>query len=106
MVERMNDREESGARLEHVAPLPLLPCPRSKFDALLLAWLDLEPRHGRDGLRDGRRAAMLRALDNRATWIQIRHWRRGNAPAPKWAIDLLNTKIDRRQYKIELARFA
>ena len=40
---------------------------------------------------------MIRALDYRATWPQIRHWRRGTISAPQWARDLIASKIAARR---------
>jgi hypothetical protein len=97
MAEGMNS---SSARREHLAELDR-PCAiRSEFDKALLTYLGLRPRSGADGLRDGRRAAMIRALDYRATWYQIKDWRRGWRAAPQWAIDLINRKIDSRMAEL------
>lgn len=85
-----------NARAEYPDMFPAPLSPRSQFDRALLTYLGLRPRSGVDGIRDGRRRAMLNALDGRATWPQIREWRRGRAQAPKWAIDLINHKIDAR----------
>ena len=90
MAEGMNS---SSARREHVESLAAPICPRSNFDAALCALLGIKPRSGLDGRTDGRRAAMIRALDYRATWNQIRHWRRDNAKAPQWALDLLDMRL-------------
>lgn len=93
----MNEHlDEHGARREHVDNLPRFKSPRTDFDAALHALLEATPRTGLDGLRDGRRAAMLSALDYRATWIQIRHWRRGTNRPPLWAINMLKMKLARR----------
>ena len=59
------------------------------------------PRDGRDGLRDGRRAAMVAALNGRASWIMIRQWRRGIEPVPQWAKDLIADKIRDRRRRFE-----
>ena len=97
VIRGMNDRAKAigdrGAPVEHVESFADRVATRSNFDAALLAYLALHPRSGRDGLRDGRRAAMRRALDNRATWHQIKDWRRGWRPAPQWAKDLLAQKL-------------
>ena len=82
-----------NARPSHVESFASAPMPRSAFDRALLAFLDIQPRSGRDGLRDGRRAAMLAALDGRANWTTLRAWRRGETRAPQWAVDLINAKI-------------
>lgn len=66
---------------------------RSEFDAALLAVLSLKPIDGRDGLQDGRRARMVAALDNRASYSAIRHWRHNTRPAPQWARELLAAKL-------------
>ena len=93
MVEHL---ERNGARAEHVATLACTVAYRSGFEDLLLTYLDIAPRRDRTGARDGRRQAMRRALDNRASYYQIRDWRQGYRPAPAWACDLLQTKIARR----------
>lgn len=87
----------NGAGVEHTESFPARPCPRTPFEKALLGLLLLQARDGRDGLRDGRRAAMIHALDNRATWIQIRHWRRGTGRVPQWAKELLASKIAARR---------
>ena len=89
---------------EHLNTFATRLAPRSNFDRALLALLALAPRHGRDGLRDGRRAAMLAALDNRATWQQVRAWRRARRGVPQWAIDLLDSKLAKRQAELDNAR--
>lgn len=103
MVEHLKQR---GTQLEHLESFPVPLSPRSQFDRALLTYLGLRPRSGIDGLRDGRRRAMLKALDDRATWPQIREWRRGRATAPKWAADLINEKIDARTKELLAARAA
>ena len=96
-------KQANGARLEHIAsPAGRVP-PRTPFDRALLELLTLEARDGRDGLRDGRRAAMIRALDWRATWSQIREWRRGRVRAPEWARDMIREKIAARRQRFEHA---
>lgn len=94
MVEHL---EQIGAPLEHSESFAAPVCPRSKFEAAILIYLQLRPIDGRNGKTDGRRRAMLDALDGRATWDQIRHWRRGNARVPQWAKDLLADKIAKRR---------
>lgn len=94
MVDETNDDE---SRAEHADKLARAPSPRTNFDAALLCFLMLKPRDGRDGKRDGRRKAMLEALDGLATWSQIRGWRRGEARPPQWAKDLLADKIAKRR---------
>ena len=101
MVEQLNS---AGAARDHVAALDRQASPRSSFDRALLAYLALQPRSGASGLRDGRRAAMVAALDARATWLQIREWRRGNARAPLWALDLLDKKMAERQNELAHGR--
>ena len=86
-----------NARPNHIARLAEIASPRSKFDQALLDYLEIAPRSGATGLCDGRRAAMLNALEGRATWSQIREWRRGRARAPQWALDLLAEKFARRR---------
>ena len=100
MVERF---AESSARREYVESLARFAAPRSKFDEKLCALLDLMPRTGIDGMRDGRRAAMRTALNYRATWPQIREWRRGRRRAPEWAIALLDRQIETRKAKLDRA---
>ena len=96
MDERMNSHEARGAQPEHVAAFNSASAYRSSFEDLILTYLDVAPRRDRTGARDGRRQAMRRALDNRASYYQIRDWRQGYRPAPAWACDLLQTKIARR----------
>ena len=93
MVEHV---EQSSARREHVESFARYTAPRSLFDEKLCALLDLLPRTGLDGMRDGRRSAMRMALNNRASWPQIRDWRRGHRRAPAWALALLDRQIDAR----------
>ena len=93
MREGMNSQR---APAEHIRALNRSEAYRSTFEELLLTFLDIAPRRDRSGSRDGRRAAMIRALDTRATYYQIRDWRQGYRPAPQWARDLLQTKIAHR----------
>lgn len=95
--------DEHGARLKHVESFAAPVSPRTPFESALLRLLLLQARDGRDGLRDGRRAAMVAALDHRATWIQIREWRRGRAKVPQWVKDLLARKIAARRIADEQA---
>ena len=67
--------------------------PRTEFDRALCAMADV-PRYL---ARDGRRAKMLAALDWRASWEQIKHWRAGRRPAPQWAMDVLAQKARARR---------
>lgn len=100
----MDERlDEHDARADHVSNLVPAVCPRSKFDRALLTLLQLQPRDGRDGIADGRRRAMIAALDYRATWIQIRHWRRGTGRVPQWAKNLVAAKIANRRRRDEQA---
>jgi hypothetical protein len=92
----MNTLQQHRTRGEHIRALDRATATRSKFDKALLAYLGLRPRSGADGLQDGRRARMILALDNRATWNQIKDWRRGWRRAPQWSLDLLARKIDER----------
>ena len=85
-----------NARPGHVEGFAPPPLPRTPFDAMLCRLVLCQPTSGRDGKRDGRRAAMLAALDYRANWTTIRAWRRGEARAPQWAIDLIREKLSRR----------
>ena len=95
-----------NAHAEHVDNFKRYPVPRSSFDRALLALLALRPHNGLDGSTDGRRAAMRHALDNRASWPSIRHWRRGTRQAPQWAVDLINRKIADRLKELESGRAA
>lgn len=97
----MDERlKANGARSEHVESLPAYRVPRTNFDEALHALTAIPYRLA----RDGRRAAMLRALDNEATWGQIKHWRAGRRLVPAWAWDLIETKLARRQEAIARAR--
>ena len=69
------------------------PLPRTPFQRAMLRLTGYEPTDGRAGKRDGRRAAMLRAIDNRASWPALRSWLRGDIPAPQWVVDLVATKL-------------
>ena len=40
----------------------------------------------------GSRRAILALFDNRATWSAIRHWRKGRAKPPQWAVDILKAR--------------
>src|SRR6266571_4743143 len=56
------------------------------------------PRNGLDkavrALAPNDRPETIRALfDNRASHHTIRDWRRGKAPAPQWALDLIRAKL-------------
>jgi hypothetical protein len=61
---------------------------------------------GRDGRRDGRRAAMLQAVDNRASWPALRSWLRGERRVPQWALDLLLSKLSAYTHMHEHARLS
>ena len=93
MVERSEASEAHGARLKHVESFPRVPFPRSDFDRALLKLLRLKARDGRDGLCDGRRAAMVAVFNGRATYDAIRAWRRG-APVPQWAREMLARELE------------
>lgn len=97
MVEHSEHLDDARAELEHAGTFARAPLPRSTFDKALLRLLELEARDGRDGMRDGRRAAMIRALEGRATWGQVRQWRRGVARAPQWARRLVAEKLAARR---------
>ena len=96
--------EQHGAQLEHLAQFAGHVAYRSAFEEMLLTFLALAPRRDRTGTRDGRRAAMRQALDNRATYYQIRDWRQGHRSAPAWAWDLIEHKLAKRQNAIAAAR--
>lgn len=85
--------EQRAAPIEYTDSFPESCPPRSNFDAAICTLLGYRPRRGLNGLRDGRRASMLAALDHKATWAQIRAWRRGENAAPQWAVDLLRRKL-------------
>ena len=91
MVEHL---EQHGAQLEHLESFPRRPVPRSDFDRAILRFVNAKARDGRDGLRDGRRAAMVAALEGRANYGAIRMWRRGQRPAPQWAKEMLAKKLE------------
>lgn len=91
-----------GADLGHFEKLPDYRVPRTNFDLALHALTGTSYRLK----RDGRRAAMRAALDNCATWGQIKHWRAGRRRPPQWAIDLLNRKIDERTAELQRGRAA
>jgi len=96
----------TSARDKHADRLAEIAAPRSTFDRALLVYLDLFPRSGATGLRDGRRALILAAFNHEATWDQIRSWRRARRPAPKWATDLLASKIAERRESLDCGLFA
>ncbi len=54
----------------------------TKFDAAIRA---LFP--------SGRRQEIIDALDNRATWSAICHWRKGRRGPPQWVIDRLRKRV-------------
>lgn len=82
------------------AGLPSPVRPRTIFDALICKIVGCQPCNGRSGLTDGRRAKMITALEDRATWSQIRHWRRGEISAPAWAVELLTNKLRQQQHEL------
>ena len=96
MSEQLNSREGECADAEHMARLAELAAPRSAFDQALLIYLDLLPRSGATGKRDGRRKAILAALNHEATWDQVRSWRRDRRAVPQWARELLASKLAKR----------
>lgn len=89
MVERLEAVPADSARHEHSDALAYPVRTRNIFDDLLMAVAGISAAPA----RDGRRAAMRSALDNRATWEQIKHWRRGTIAAPIWAIKILTDKL-------------
>lgn len=93
MVGRSRRADKVRAVPRHSAPLLDRAEPRSNFDAALLALLDLSARSGATGLRDGRRARILAALDYQASWEQIKNWRRARRRVPQWAKDKLQAKL-------------
>ena len=92
----MDSRADSGAPAEHIERFPLYRAPRSDFDSALHALCNISMRVA----RDGRRKAILAALDFEATWGQVRGWRKGRRNAPQWAIDKLRAKIAARQNQL------
>ena len=101
MSEQLNSREGECADAEHMARLAEIAAPRSAFDQALLIYLDLLPRSGATGKRDGRRKAILAALNHEATWDQVRSWRRGRRAVPQWARELLASKLAARRAVID-----
>ena len=98
MGEELNS---ASAPLEHVESFTSRVAYRCRFEDLLLTFLDIAPRRDRTGQRDGRRRAMLAALDNRASYFQIRDWRQGHRPAPQWAYELVENKIAKRHAALD-----
>ena len=94
----------SRALLEHIATLEPRAFPRSDFDMALLTLLELQPRSGTSGLRDGRRRQILEALEHRAKYGAIRMWRRGRARVPEWAWDIVEKKLTTRLEALERAQ--
>lgn len=91
----MNEQASTPAEHRDTLPLPIVP--RTVFAAAMLQLTGYRPTDGRDGKRDGRRAAMLAAIEYRATWGALRSWLRGNRNVPQWALDLLLAKLATRQ---------
>ena len=90
----MNERlKADGARRKHVDRFVPRASPRTDFDRALLKLTGYTAKHQLDGVHDGRLEAMRAALEYRATVHQIRDWRKGK-PAPKWARDLLASKLE------------
>ncbi len=92
MVARSNDNAAKHALPEHLEALPRTPSHRTAFDRLICEVIGCKPTDGLDGKRDGRRDAFRRALNGKATYDQIRDWRRGKAKPPQWAVDMLAEK--------------
>jgi hypothetical protein len=42
---------------------------------------------------NGSRKAILALFDNRVTWSAIRHWRKGRALPPQWAVNCLRDYV-------------
>ena len=103
MVEHFAAVKARRAQCGHVGPLKDRGSTRTKFDAAILALIDKRPRTGATGLRDGRRKAMLAALDGEATYHQIKDWRRGKSKPPQWAVDKINTKLADRCRQLDAA---
>ncbi len=100
MAEGLNsstNRKQENAPAEHLGVFPAYRVPRTNFDVALHDLTAVPYRLS----RDGRRAAMLTALDNLATWGQIKHWRAGRRAVPKWARDLLARKIAARRAELD-----
>lgn len=86
-------RQQRGDPSEYRSPLPRDKSPRSTIDEALLELTGYQPRLSRDGKRDGRRAAMVAALDGLAPYHSIRDWRRGKCQPPQWVKALLYYKL-------------
>ena len=41
----------------------------------------------------GSRREILALFDTRVTWSAIKHWRRGRAKPPQWAVDYLQSRV-------------
>jgi len=91
-----------NARAEYHASFAGYRVPRTEFDLALHALTATPYRLA----RDGRRRIMLEALDGRATWEQIKHWRAGRRSAPKWALELLARKMSERRAVLDRGIFA
>lgn len=94
MSEQLISREGERASGEHIDAFPAKVVPRTPFQAALLKLTGYQPTDGKDGKRDGRRAALLAAMEYRASWPALRSWLRGEKPAPLWAVELATTKLD------------
>lgn len=104
MAEGLNGRTDIRAVPEHLASLEERAAYRTDFARALLLYTGYLPRTGRTGLRDGRRAAMRRALEGRASYYQIRDWCQGWRPVPQWAKALLAEKLEARARAAQEAR--
>lgn len=88
-----SSENKENTLLEHKAAFPSTRVPRTLFDEALT----LVAGVSFTVLRDGRREKMRAALDYRATWGQIKHWRAGRHGVPQWAIDTLREKADQQR---------
>lgn len=75
-------KERSNAPRDHAGRFARLASPRNGIDRVIRL------------LAPNDRPETIRALfDGRASHHTIRDWRRGKAPAPQWALDLLGAKL-------------
>lgn len=95
-----SSKQESGALPEHVEKFAPQLSHLTLFDRLIceLIGCKLGARH------DGRRKAMVAALDNQVPYSRIRDWRRGKCGTPKWALDLIEVKLAARAEHVAALR--
>lgn len=98
MDEQMNGSNSQNAAGEYPDTFATCASPHNEFDRVMLLLTGYKPRVFRERKPpDGRYAAMRQLLDNRATFNQVRDWRRGKAKAPAWAIALIREKLTARR---------